>query len=209
MDTRTATIIESLRGMLALPMQPQAHSSAAVRDALDTLAKLQGYSTVAHIWDGREYMDVNAAGWIARKGQNSLTASPGWRLLGAVELNNFGATVRNYSLAELLADPAGIPWTFKNGKPRVRLCDFDHGTRRQWCRPAYVIRARHDDAHVAATAWPPHWQSIAGTLADALAAVYPLVPFDGGHADEITKGAALAQSRNALASWHRATDARA
>ena len=40
-------------------------------------------------------------------------------------------------LAEIQA--GGIPWFWANGKQRVFVQDFDHGTRREWRSPKHSI----------------------------------------------------------------------
>jgi len=63
-----------------------------------------------------------------------------WRITGAVTRNNFGYITRRYSLAEVLADPAAIPWKSGNGKQRTFLTDYDHGTNREWRNPGHFVR---------------------------------------------------------------------
>lgn len=63
-----------------------------------------------------------------------------WRITGAVTRNNFGYVTRYWSLAQILADPAAIPWKFKNGKQRTFLRDYDHGTYRELANPGYSVR---------------------------------------------------------------------
>jgi hypothetical protein len=64
-----------------------------------------------------------------------VAGSDSWRLVGAVERNNFGRVTRRYSLAEVLTDPGSIPWRFKNGAQRTFPLDFGHGSVREWCSP--------------------------------------------------------------------------
>lgn len=85
---------------------------------------------------GREYMILHDDGSIERA---NWKPSDKWKVTGAVERNNFGRVVRCYSLAEILNNPAAIPWKFKNGKQRVFICDIDHGTRREWGSPSHYI----------------------------------------------------------------------
>jgi hypothetical protein len=65
--------------------------------------------------------------------------SGNWSITGAVERNNLGGAVRHYTLAEVLANPAGIPWKFKNGEQRTFLTDIDHGTPREVAGPSYTV----------------------------------------------------------------------
>jgi hypothetical protein len=88
----------------------------------------------AVIYQGNEALRVDDAGRISR---GLSGGSDSWRVLGAVTRNNFGAAVRYWTLAELLADPYGVPWHFKNGKQRTFLQDFDHGSRREWRSPSH------------------------------------------------------------------------
>lgn len=71
--------------------------------------------------------------------QGRFNGSDSWKLLGAVELNNFGYEVRRYSLKQVLENPSDIPWQWKNGKQRTHVIDLDHGTRRVWMNPAHII----------------------------------------------------------------------
>jgi hypothetical protein len=89
---------------------------------------------VGYIQQGTEFMPVYEGGLISREpGQNVPAAycrpSGQWRLMGAVERNNFGRVVRVYSQEEVLA--GGITWYHKNGKQKVFIADMDHGTYRE------------------------------------------------------------------------------
>ena len=75
-----------------------------------------------------EYLSVWEGGFISR--QEGKVPSGQWRVLGAIERNNFGNVVRRYSLEELLQ--GGIQWTPKNGAQKVFLRDNDHGGIREW-----------------------------------------------------------------------------
>ena len=87
-----------------------------------------------------ERMPVASDGSIRRAGAR--IPSGAWHIVGAVTRNNFGAVTRTYTLAELLADPAGIPWLHKNGKQKTFILDRDHGTLREWRAPAGARMAR-------------------------------------------------------------------
>ena len=134
----------AMRAILAAPQ-----STDAIRAGLAALNEACGYSTVAHLYTRGEYLDINAAGWITRKGAQF---SGQWRIVRAVERTNFGTVARFYTLAELLDNPRDIPWTFKNGKPRVFIRYYDHGTILEWSAAAHIIAARTDAAHVATLA---------------------------------------------------------
>ena len=90
------------------------------------------------IYYGHERMTLHQNGTISRP-EIGMRASGQWRVTGAVEYNNFGYVVRRYSLAQILENPSAIPWSFKNGKQRTHVMDFDHGTKRMWCNPTHRI----------------------------------------------------------------------
>ena len=83
---------------------------------------------------GNEYMKLHDDGAISRPSVPPPYDQPSgkWTLTGAVELNNFGAVVRTWTLAEVLGDPRAIPWLHKNGKQRTHVTDLDHGHGRMW-----------------------------------------------------------------------------
>jgi hypothetical protein len=83
---------------------------------------------------GGEYMKLHDDGAISRPSLPAPYNGPSgtWTLTGAVELNNFGAVVRTWTLQDVLNDPGAIPWLHKNGKQRTHITDLDHGTRRMW-----------------------------------------------------------------------------
>ena len=89
---------------------------------------------------GSEYWRLHEDGAIERPGLVKPNAST-WRVLKAVEYNNFGNVVRVYPLSQILADPASIPWQFKNGSQRTYIRDFDHGTTREWRSPRHRVAA--------------------------------------------------------------------
>ena len=96
------------------------------------------------IHHGDEVMKLHSDGCIERPGdtffdRSTVKPTPAWQIVGALELNNFGHTVRQYTLAEIVNDPSVIPWKWKNGKQRTHVIDFDHGTQRMWCSPTHFI----------------------------------------------------------------------
>ena len=94
---------------------------------------------VAFIQHGSELFTLYEGGEVGRP-TIKMAPSGQWRVIGAVERNNFGHAIRFYSLAEVLRD--AIPWQFKNGKQRTFIRDLDHGTIREWRSPRhYVIRS--------------------------------------------------------------------
>ena len=52
-----------------------------------------------------------------------------WYITGAIRFNNFGYTVERYTVQDLVALPQS-EFQYKNGKQRIFLTDFDHGTHR-------------------------------------------------------------------------------
>lgn len=87
---------------------------------------------------GSEYMFLHEDGCISRPAIN-MGPSGQWRIVGAVTLNNFGHTVRRYSLADIQSG-AEIQWRHGNGKQKTFVIDFDHGTRRVWTCSHHVDR---------------------------------------------------------------------
>lgn len=103
------------------------------------------YRTVLY---GSEYMRLYSDGSIARMldaGGRTRAAmqwtrmSDQWRVTGAVSRNNFGGVTRRYTLAEVINDPASIPWRWKNGAQRTFITDLDHGTHREWRSPDHRV----------------------------------------------------------------------
>lgn len=88
------------------------------------------------IKSGSHYYSLDDQGQISSPGWS---ASGQWRVIGAVEINNFGYNVRQYSLKEILQSPESIPWKWKNGKQRVHIIDLDHGTIRTWMSPTHSV----------------------------------------------------------------------
>lgn len=89
---------------------------------------------------GDETFYVTVAGHIGRK-ENSgygpawrVVPSESWRITGAVRYNNFGHVIERRDFPRCMAIPYG-ELTYKNGKPRWRLCDFDHGAYRVQMMP--------------------------------------------------------------------------
>lgn len=91
------------------------------------------------IQHGKEYMRANEKGEIYRPEIGMKNPSGQWRIVGAVERNNFGAAVRFYPLERILESPETIPWMYKNGKQRVFIRDFDHGSLREWASPGHCV----------------------------------------------------------------------
>ena len=89
--------------------------------------------TIRH---GDEFMTLHSDGCISRQ---SFGPSGKWRVTGAVQRNNFGHAVRRYTLAQILENPASIPWRAKNGKQRTFIIDLDHGTSREWRSPTHSV----------------------------------------------------------------------
>ena len=89
--------------------------------------------TIRH---GSEFWNMHENGAIERPGRVKPDWST-WRVTGAVLMNNFGRTTRRYSLDDIKA--GGIQWHYANGKQRVFVTDFDHGTGRMWCMPNHSI----------------------------------------------------------------------
>jgi len=84
---------------------------------------------------GGEYWRLHDNGQIERPGL--VSPSDSWRVVGAVRLNNFGHTVQRFTLADVLS--GRIEWKHKNGKQRVHILDFDHGTIRMWGCPGHSV----------------------------------------------------------------------
>ena len=91
--------------------------------------------TIRH---GNEYMKCNQEGFIYRPEIKMMKPSGQWKIVGAVRYNNFGYPVEYFDLNEVLH--AKIQWKFKNGKQRVHVQDFDHGTYRVWMSPTHEVR---------------------------------------------------------------------
>ena len=79
-----------------------------------------------------ERMDLHDTGEITRPAIGMFIPSGKWKVIGAVELNNFGKVVKRYSLRQITSNPHRIPWKWNNGKQRVFVMDLDHGTKRMW-----------------------------------------------------------------------------
>ena len=94
----------------------------------------------ARITRGDETWYLHHDGGIERPNRVAPNAAT-WRVAGAETLNNFGHCVRRWSLSEILADPAGIPWHHKNGSQRTFVFDVDHGSNRMWGNPRHRIAA--------------------------------------------------------------------
>lgn len=90
------------------------------------------------ICSGGSYYRLHVNGNIERLDMK-LEPSDQWRVVGAVQMNNFGRVVKRFSLQDILRDPASIPWRNKNGTQCTHLLDFDHGTIRQWNSPPHSV----------------------------------------------------------------------
>ena len=90
------------------------------------------------ILKGSEYMTLHENGDISRP-EIKMKASGNWKISGAVTRNNLGHVTKFYSLAEILDNPAKIPWQHANGKQKTFVCDLDHGTNREWRNPTHSI----------------------------------------------------------------------
>lgn len=90
---------------------------------------------------GNETLHIHSDGCISRP---ALKMSPSgqWKIRGAVERNNFGIAIRRYTLADILDHGDKLPWTFKNGKQRIFMQDFDHGALREWVSPRHRVSYR-------------------------------------------------------------------
>lgn len=76
----------------------------------------------------REQYSVTADGLIGRP-SIGLAPSGQWKIRGAARFNNFGWQVEFVPFPQCMRLSG---WTHKNGKPRYRICDTDHGTDRIW-----------------------------------------------------------------------------
>jgi len=90
--------------------------------------------TVKH---GNEYMQCNDKGEVIRPKIGMNEPSGQWYLTGAVRFNNFGYRVEMYSLREILTTP--LQWQYKDGKQRIHITDYDHGSARTWVSPNHAI----------------------------------------------------------------------
>ena len=94
------------------------------------------------IYDGTEMYEVNALGQIRRTGVNATRYSDQWKAVALLARNNFGKTVDSIQFSEWDKRlPAEVDQTYKNGKFKMALRDFDHGTVRTWGKPVRVGRA--------------------------------------------------------------------
>lgn len=89
--------------------------------------------------EGRETYYVDENNNIGRKG---LIPSGSWKLIGAVEVNNFGHTVKRYSPDDIRAGK--VVWRHKNGKPKAFILDNDHGNLRRWSES--IFRSYQSDS---------------------------------------------------------------
>ena len=85
---------------------------------------------------GNEYMNLHDDGCITTSNWNQPSGQ--WRVVGAVQFNNFGNIVRSFNLEDVLKDR--IPtYKYKNGKQKVFIKDFDHGMYRIWGSPQHEV----------------------------------------------------------------------
>lgn len=78
------------------------------------------------------YYEVDDNGRITRLDLPNFKPSGHWTCIGFREVLPFGRLGRLISAKELIARSKNGWTTFKNGNPRFRLCDNDHGTHRIW-----------------------------------------------------------------------------
>jgi len=81
-------------------------------------------------------MLVDERGYISRPEIN-MPASGQWKIIGAIEFNNLGNPVREYTLSQVLTEK--ICWKHKNGKQKTHIIDLDHGTQRIWMNPPHNL----------------------------------------------------------------------
>lgn len=93
------------------------------------------------VYNAGEYMQMNDKGELTRPSTGMTSPSGQWRITGAVARNNFGHVVQRYTLNQLKVLCNDLHWTFKNGKQRIFLTDFDHGTNREWGSRQQYVRA--------------------------------------------------------------------
>lgn len=84
-----------------------------------------------------ETFTVDDTGNIHRPQLKGFKPSGQWKFIGLRRYNNFGNPVE-YRGFELLKVYPPTDLRFKNGKPRWRVCDLDHGTQREWHNPPLV-----------------------------------------------------------------------
>lgn len=86
-------------------------------------------------FDSTELIDVKT-GIISRErnGKLFVLGSNNWKCLGFRLVNNFGGTTKILSCQDfynaLKTDKGSL--FYKNGKPKFRVMDLDHGTPREW-----------------------------------------------------------------------------
>jgi hypothetical protein len=83
----------------------------------------------------REHYRVSVNGFISRACQN-WQYSGQWRLRGLARRNNFGYRVEFVPFPQCMSI---TDMRHKNGKPKWVVCDFDHGTDREWGEPLRVV----------------------------------------------------------------------
>ncbi len=95
-----------------------------------------GRKHVCDIEKGGHYWKLYDDGRLHR---GDFFSSDQWKVMGAVERNNFGHVIKAYSLEEVLTLGSAIPWRFKNGKQRTFIMDLDHGQIREWRNPTHKV----------------------------------------------------------------------
>jgi hypothetical protein len=98
---------------------------------------------VAHkVWSinhGGEYWTMREDGAISRPKLVPYDVET-WHVVGAVRFNNFGSIAQLYSLDDIKTGNVGN-WQYRNGKQRIHVIDFDHGSRRTWMSPNHSVTA--------------------------------------------------------------------
>ena len=89
------------------------------------------------ILHGLELMQCDEKGMITRPEIGVDTPSKDWYITGAVKISSFGNITRKYSLDETLN--GNLQWWYNNGKQKIHITDYDHGTHRIWMKPGHKI----------------------------------------------------------------------
>jgi hypothetical protein len=85
----------------------------------------------------RETYSVDAGGNIGRPAIG-MAPSGQWKILGIVTYNNFGHRTGYVPFPFNHVDMSKIEWRYRNGKPRWRVVDLDHGALREQMSPGLV-----------------------------------------------------------------------
>ena len=95
----------------------------------------------------RETRLVNDKGEITRA-KCDWKFSGGWKVVALVRRNNFGHVVEWVPFkdwAARLPEISEAGWHYKNGKSKWTMCDWDHGSHREWgCGVERVYRSNID-----------------------------------------------------------------